>query len=151
ALNDFSRKTQQLPQEAIDRVGEFLADRVKGASVELVRLGYLGKPGDGRWTVEFDQALKAFKYDHTSVFRRLFFGPGELALSEVLMNDLKTEVRQQRGPRFDEQATDKRTVGAAIQGRLGIRPDGAWGPKSQEKLKAFFASQGLDSDGSLTV
>jgi serine/threonine protein phosphatase PrpC len=151
ALNDFSRNLGQPPYEAINRLDEFLADRVKEASGELVRLRYLGRPGDGRWTVEFDQALNAFKRDHTALGEvGLWFRQSTLALSEELLNSLKTEVRLSSGPRFDDPATDKRYVEAA-QFHLGIKPIGKWGPNSQEKLKAFLASQGLDSDGSLTL
>jgi serine/threonine protein phosphatase PrpC len=141
AFDDFSRNLGQPPHEAIDRLGEFLADRVKRASAELVRLGYLGRPGDGRWTVEFHQALNAFKRD-IGWFR-------QSALSDELLNFLKTGVRLSKGPRFDDPA-DKRLLEAA-QMYLGIKRDGKWGPNSQEKLKAFLANQGLDSDGSLTV
>src|SRR5262249_44770078 len=115
ALNDFSRNLGQPPNEAIDRLGEFLADRVKGASGELVRLGYLGRPGDGRWTVEFHQALNAFKRDHTDALGEVgpWFRQSTLALSEELLNSLKTEVRLSSGPRFDDPAIDKRLVEAA--------------------------------------
>jgi serine/threonine protein phosphatase PrpC len=166
ALNDFSQNRMQPPHEAIDHLDKFLADRVKDASGELVHLGYLGKSGDGKWTVEFDQALKAFMLSflknasmHSNAdpphwvwlgFYWVWPGRDEIALSEGLLDALKAEIHQHQGRYFDGQEMDKRAVEFA-QKLLGFMPDGAWGRQSQEKLKAFLGSQGLYSDGSLTV
>jgi hypothetical protein len=148
-LVDFARRVDLSPYEATERLEEYLFERVKDARADLVRLGYLGRAGDGRWTVEFDQALTAFRNDRASTIRK-YIGLGKLTLSEEQLDTLRRDSGQRRGWRFDDPETNKRIV-MEVQLRIGIQPGQGWGQKSREALKAFLAARGLISDGSLTV